>query len=296
MSENYILSCESTVDLPYSYVAGRNIPVLFYTYTVDGKEYEDHMVRTKEAYDRFYKFLDDGFLPRTSQINEFKYTEYLENLLQKGDVLHIVFGTGMTTSYLGAISAAEALREKYPERKLIVIDSTCSCTGYGLLVDIAADLRDEGKSIEEVAAWVENHKHKIGHQFFSTDMKFFRRSGRVSGVAATVASVLGICPLMCLNYDGKIVAYEKVRGVKKTIIKTVDEVVAHIEKEPKHKIYISNSNCRELASEVKALIEKRLPQYKNNIHECQIGSIITAHCGPGTVAVFFVGDDRPKIS
>lgn len=294
MSKGFTLSCESTVDLPFSYVNSRDIPVLFYTYNVDGREYEDHMERSKEEYDRFYKFLDDGLFPRTSQINEYRYIDFLEPLLKKGDLLHIVFGTGMTASYYSAVAAAEQLRQKYPERKIEIVDSTCSCTGYGLLVDMAADLRDKGASIQETAAFAEGIKHKIHHQFFSTDMKFFRRSGRVSGVAATVASVLGICPLMRLNYDGKIVAYEKVRGVKNTISKTVDEIVAHIEKKPDHKMYISNSNCKELAAEVRALIEERLPQYKGNITECQIGSIITAHCGPGTVAVFFIGDERAK--
>ena len=294
MSENYILSCESTVDLPYDYVTGRNIPVLFYTYTVDGNEYEDHMVRSKEKYDQFYKFIEDGFFPRTSQINEFKYIEYLEPLVQKGDVIHVVLGTGMTKSYISALSAAEQLKEKYPDRKITVVDSTCSCTGYGLLVDIAADMRDAGAGYDEVVSWLENNKHKIGHQFFSTDMKYFRRSGRVSGVAATVASVLGICPLMRLDYSGKIVAYQKTRGIKSTIKRTVEEIVAHIEKEPNHKMYISNSNCNELAKEVREEIEKALPQYKNNITECQIGSIIASHCGPGTVAVFFVGDERPQ--
>ena len=294
MGEKYILSCESTVDLPYSYVQGRNIPVLFYTLTVDGKEYEDSMERSKEEFDRFYGFLKEGKFPRTSQINEYRYMDYFESQLQKGDLLHVVFGTGMTTSFTGAKAAAEELRAKYPDRKIAVVDSTCSCTGYGLLVDIAADMRDAGASFDEVVDWLENNKHNIHHQFFSTDMKFFRKSGRVSGVAATVASVLGICPLMRLNYDGRIVAYEKVRGVQKTISKTVDEVIAHIEKNPEHKMYISNSNCPELASEVRKLIEERLPQYKGRITEQQIGSIIVSHCGPGTVAVFFVGDEREK--
>lgn len=294
MNENFILSCESTVDLPYSYVAGRNIPILFYTLTVDGKEFEDHMMRSKEDFDLFYKYLEDGHFPQTSQINEFRYEEFLEPLLQQGDVLHIVFGTGMTKSFDGAQSAAKKLAEKYPDRRITVIDSTCSCAGYGLLVDIAADMRDNGASYDEIVDFVENNKRRIGHQFFSTDMKFFRKSGRVSGVAATVATVLGICPIMHLKYDGKIDAYDKVRGVKKTITKTVDEIEAQIEKEPNYKMYILNSNCPELAKEVRDAIEERLPQYKGKIEEGQIGSVIACHCGPGTVAIFFMGSERPQ--
>ena len=143
MRSGFILSCESTIDLPYSYCEQREIPVLFYSYQVDGVSYEDDMGRDPEALPRFYGFLDAGKLPSTAQLNEFQYETFFDTLLQQGDVLHIAFGSGMTASVQNALLAAEALREKYPERKLIVIDSLCSSSGYGLLVDGAADLRDD---------------------------------------------------------------------------------------------------------------------------------------------------------
>ena len=121
----------------------------------------------------------------------------------------------MTASVQNALLAAEALREKYPERKLIVIDSLCSSSGYGLLVDGAADLRDEGKSMDEITDWVLEKRKKVHHQFYSTELKFYRRSGRMSGAAAAIGTVLGICPIMRLDDKGRIIAYDKVRGKKK---------------------------------------------------------------------------------
>ena len=138
---DFILSCESTVDLPYSYVSGRNIPVIFYSYIVDGVSYVDDMGRNEDALPLFYDFIKQGKLPTTSQLNEFLYYDFFRDLLQKGDVLHIAFGSGMTPSVGNAYKAAEKLREEFPDRKLVIIDSLCSCSGYGLLVDIAADLR-----------------------------------------------------------------------------------------------------------------------------------------------------------
>ena len=154
MRSGFILSCESTIDLPYSYCEQRDIPVLFYSYQVDGVSYEDDMGRDPEALPQFYGFLDAGKLPSTAQLNEFQYETFFDALLQQGDVLHIAFGSGMTASVQNAMLAAETLREKYPERKLTVIDSLCSSSGYGLLVDGAADLRDEGRSMDEIADWV----------------------------------------------------------------------------------------------------------------------------------------------
>lgn len=295
MEKQFLLSCESTVDLPYAYVNGRGISVLFYVYTVDGTEYLDDMGRSEEAFKQFYGFLAYGKMPSTSQLNVYKYLDYFDGLLRQGkDVLHIAFGSGLTPSVHNAFAAADQLREKYPDRKLIVIDSLCACTGYGLLVDDAADLRDQGKSMEEVRDWVMQNRGKVHHQFFSTDMKFFRRSGRVSGPAATVASVLNICPLMRLNNTGHIVAYDKVRGVKKTIQKTVEEIARHIQDGPNYsgKCFISHSNAPELARQVQEALEEAVPGLKGRITVGNIGTIIVSHCGPGTVATFFWGDER----
>lgn len=294
MSEQFILSCESTVDLPYSYVESRNLPVLFYTYTVDGKEYPDDMGRNPTALPRFYQFLANGKLPSTTQINTYSYEKFFDELLQKGDVLHIAFGSGMTPSVRNAEAAAELLRQSHPDRKLIVLDSYCSSSGYGLLVDYAADLRDRGDSIEDVVAWVTAHRKSVHHQFFSTELSHYRRSGRMSGPAAAVATILNICPIMRLDDLGRIQAYDKVRGKKKAMERTVEVMERHAVHSVAYdgKCMISYSNCPEEAEQMKMLIESRFSALAGKIKLCEIGTIIASHCGPGTVAVYFLGDER----
>lgn len=294
MADSFILSCESTADLPYSYVSGRNIPVLFYSYLANGQEYIDDMGRDPEALPHFYEMLKAGTLPSTSQLNTFQYTEFFEELLKKGDLLHIAFGSGMTGSVKNALEAAEALREKYPERRLIVVDSLCSSSGYGLLVDMAADMRDRGDSMEAIAAWVEQNRNKVHHQFFSTDLKYFKRSGRVSGAAATVGAILNICPIMRLDDKGRIIAYDKVRGKKNAIRETLRTMEAHVQDGVNYagKCFVCHSNCPVEAEETKAAVQARFPHISGEIRVCDIGTIIASHCGPGTVAVFFMGDER----
>ena len=291
---SFQLSCESTVDLPYSYVHDRDLPVLFYNYTVDGVEYVDDMGRDPGALPRFYRFLEEGKLPSTSQLNVVQYMDFFEPLLETGDLLHIAFGSGMTNSVANAFQAAELLREKYPNRRLVVIDSLCSSSGYGLLVDGAADLRDEGKSMEETAEWVMSVRNCVHHQFFSTDLKFFKRSGRVSGTAATVGAILNICPIMRLDDRGAIIAYDKVRGKKNAIARTVDTMESHAIGGAGYadKCFICHSNCLAEAEATKAAVLARFPNIKGDIRVNDIGTIIASHSGPGTVAVFFFGDER----
>lgn len=297
MEQRFILSCESTVDMPYEYVHLRNIPVLFYSYTVDGNVYPDDMGRDANALPHFYQLLSEGKLPSTAQLNEFQYEEFFEELLQTGDVLHIAFGSGMTGSVYNAEKAAVALREKYPDRKLVVIDSLCSSSGYGLLVDVAADLRDSGSTLEETQQWVEEHRKRIHHQFFATDMQHFRRSGRVSGMTAVLGSMLNICPIMRLDDSGHIIAYDKVRGKKKAILRTVQMMEEHVERgEYLKKCCISHANCLEDAEEIKRILAEKFPEIAGDIRIFDIGTIIASHCGPGTVALFFVGDERAPYS
>lgn len=294
MQENFILSCESTVDLPYDYVSGRGIPVLFYSYTVEGQVFPDDMGRDPEALPRFYRFLEEGTLPSTSQLNVFQYKEFFEGLLQKGDVLHIAFGSGMTPSVTNAAAAAELLRREYPKRTIVVVDSLCSSTGYGLLVDEAADLRDRGCSMEETARWVMENRQNVHHQFFSTDLSYYRRSGRMSGAAATVGTLLNICPIMRLDDGGHIVAYDKVRGRKKAIQRTIQTMEEHARDGVQYagKCWICHSNCLAQAEETQKALRRHFPNIKGDIRICDIGTIIASHCGPGTVAVFFFGDAR----
>ena len=294
MDRKFTLSCCSTVDLPYAYMESRDIPVLFYTYVVDGTEYDDDMGRDPQALPRFYRFLEEGKLPQTSQVNVAAYLAFFEKLLQKGDLLHIAFGSGMTQSVQNAVQAAQTLRQRYPNRRLEVIDSLCSSSGYGLLVDYAADLRDAGRSMDEVIDWVMAHRQRIHHQFYSTRLDFYRRSGRMSGPTAMLATILNICPIMRLDDRGRIIAYGKVRGKANAVKTTVDTMEAHAEGGRGYtgKCFICHSNCLEDAEKTRDAVRARFPLISGDIRICDIGTIIASHCGPGTVAVFFVGDER----
>lgn len=295
MDRQFTLSCCSTVDLPYTYMAERDIPVLFYTYVVDGQEFVDDMGRDPEALPRFYHFLEEGKLPQTSQINVGTYLEFFEELLQKGDVLHIAFTSGQSGSVHNAMLAADELQEKYPNRKIMVIDSLCSSSGYGMLVDTAADMRDAGKSIDEVAQWVLENRNTLHHQFFSSNMTQFRRTGRVSGATAMVATIMNICPIMRLDASGAIKAYGKVRGKKKAVEATVDAMAEHAQGGINYdqRCYVCHSQCPEDAQMLIDALEERFPKVKGKIRLCDIGTIIGSHSGSGTVAVFFYGDERP---
>lgn len=290
---SFILSCESTVDMPFSVINARDIPVLFYSYTAGGKEYTDDMDRDPEALPNFYKRLEKE-IPSTSQLNEYQYVDFFSELLEKGDVLHIVFGSGMTKSIQGANAAAEKVREKFPRRKLIVVDSLCSSAGYGLLVDAAADLRDEGKSIDEVFEWVNKARHNVHHEFFSNELKYFRRSGRMSGATATIATILNICPILHLDAAGKIIAYDKVRGKRNAISYIIKKMDEHAEggKNYRGKVFISHANTIDVANETKKAIEEHFTKMDGEVRVYNIGTIIASHTGPGTVAVFFFGDER----
>ena len=294
MEREFVLSCCSTVDLPYAYMAQRDIPVLFYHYVVGDQEYVDDMGRDPAALPRFYGFLKAGQLPQTSQINVADYLDFFEEQLKKGDLLHIAFTSGQSGSVHNAQAAGKLLQEKYPDKKIVVVDSLCSSSGYGLLVDGAADLRDEGRSMDEIADWVLEKRQKVHHQFYSTELKFYRRSGRMSGAAAAIGTVLGICPIMRLDDKGRIIAYDKVRGKKNAVARTVETMKRHAENGENYsgKAFICHSNCLADAEATKAAVEAAFPHLNGKVEINSIGTTIGSHTGPGTVALFFWGQER----
>ena len=289
----FILSCGSTVDMPYSYCESRDIPVVFYTYVVDGKEYVDDMLRDPDALPGFYRMLDAGALPHTSQVNTQTYIDFFDRLLEKGDVLHIAFGSGLSASAGNALSAMEAAAARHPDRTLKVVDSLAASSGHGLLVDMLADMRDSGATLEEAWQWAEAHKLNINHQFFSTDLTHLRRNGRVSGPAAMLGTLLGICPIMHLNAEGRIIAYDKVRGKNNAVKETLRVMVERAENGTEYsgKCFISHSDSLETALKLREMVLQAFPNL-TDVRVYDIGTIIASHTGRGTVALFFYGKDR----
>ena len=291
----YLLTCESTIDLPFSYTTQHHLPILFYSYCVDGIEYPDDMGKDPNSLGNFYTLLESGKLPTTSQINCASYLDFFTEQLKHGkDILHIAFGSGMTDSVNNALMAVNMLKEDFPDRRIEVIDSLCSSSGYGFLVDEAVQMRDHGDSLDDTIQKILDMRQRIHHQFFSTDLTFYKRSGRMSGAAAVIAGILDICPIMRLNDEGRIIAYDKVRGKKKAIKETIRTMEEHaIDGVNYHnKCWICHSNCLQEALTLKDAVKEHFPQIQGDIRICDIGTIIASHCGPGTVAVFFLGDLR----
>ena len=291
---SYVLSCCSTADLSAEHLQERDIHYICFHFSLNGKEYADDLGKSI-SFEDFYKAMAEGAETKTSQVNAEEYIEYFESFLQQGkDILHVSLSSGISGACNSAKIAKETLEEKYPERKLIVIDSLCSSSGYGLLVDGAADLRDEGKSMDEITDWVLEKRKKVHHQFYSTELKFYRRSGRMSGAAAAIGTVLGICPIMRLDDKGRIIAYDKVRGKKNAVARTVETMKRHAENGENYsgKAFICHSNCLADAKATKAAVEAAFPHLNGEVRICDIGTIVASHSGPGTVAVFFFGDDR----
>ncbi|MDO5026192.1 MAG: DegV family protein [Tissierellia bacterium] len=290
------LTSESTVDLTPAYLRERQVDVIKYTYLIKEEEFVDDMWETEGGLEEFYKKIDEN-LPKTSQINVARYVEFFEDQIEKAqgqDILHLVFGTGMTQSLNNAKIAREMILEKYPQQRLELVDSLASSSGFGLLLDYACDLRDEGKTIDEVKDWLLENRLRVHHRFYTTTLDHLRRGGRISGPVATIATILKICPMLMLDNEGKIIAYDKVRGKKRAMMETakIMEDLADLSNEYDGKCFISHSNCYEDAKDLADEIEKKFPNLENKIKIFDIGPIIASHTGPGTVALFFLGQER----
>ena len=291
---SYVITCCSTVDLPKEYFAQNNIPYACYHYILDGEEYLDDLGQSV-PYDEFYRRIDGGSMPTTSQINISEFMAFFEPFLQEGkDILHLSMSSGISGTCNSAMNAKEELLTKYPDRTIKVVDSLAASSGYGLLLDKLVEMRDAGKSLEEVYLFAEDNKLKLQHWFFSTDLTHFKRGGRISATAATLGNILNLCPLMNVDYVGKLIVRQKIRGKKKVIAEIVNKMIELAEggKDYNGKCFISCSACEDDARKVADLVEETFPNLNGKVEINSIGAVIGAHTGPGTVALFFWGEKR----
>ena len=291
---DYIISCCSTADLTKEHFEKRNLQYICFHYELDGKEYEDDLGQSM-PFEDFYRAMQNGAETKTSQVNAAEYEEYFESFLKEGkDVLHVCLSSGISGSYNSANIAKDMLQEKYPDRKIYVVDSLTAASGFGLLMDKLADLRDEGMNIDELHEWVEANKLKLHAWFFSSDLKFFIKGGRISKTSGLVAGVLNICPLLNVDVNGKLVARQKIRTKRKVIEAIEKKMEEHAQDglDYSGKCYISQSACYDDAKAVADLVEERFPKLNGKVLINSIGTTIGSHTGPGTVALFFWGDER----
>ncbi len=291
---NYILSCCSTADLDEQHLNERDIKYICFHFQLNGEDYPDDLGKSI-SFKNFYDSMAKGAMTKTSQVSVGEYTEYFESFLKDGkDILHATLSSGISGTLNSATIARDQLKDKYPDRKIYVVDSLAASAGYGLLMNKLADLRDQGMGIDDLYQWTIDHRLECQHWFFVSDLKYLIRGGRVSKVAGAIGSVLNICPLMNVDYQGRLIVRAKVRG-KSAVIKAQVEKMVQLATnglDYDGDCYISNSDCYEDARAVADLIEEKFPKMKGKVKIYSIGTTIGSHTGPGTVALFFWGSQR----
>lgn len=290
----YILSCCSTADLKKSHFEARDINYICFHYELNGKQYYDDLGETI-PFPEFYRSMENGAETRTSQVSLGEFQAYFENFLKNGlDIIHLSLSSGLSGVFNTALAAKKMLLEKYPERKIYIVDSLAASSGYGLIMDKLADLRDSGIKIEELYNWIENNKLKMHHWFFSTDLTFYIKGGRVSRFAGAVGKILNICPLLNMDNEGKLIPRFKVRGKIKVIHKMIEQMELNADGGLNYddKCYISHSAFYSYAKLVAELVEQNFNHLNGKVQINDIGTTIGSHTGPGTIALFFWGKER----
>lgn len=282
----FLIVTDSTTDLPKSFYVDKGVPVVSLSYIMDGVTYEDMNGLTgKEFFDK----IRAGSMPTTSQINPEQAKDALEPLVREGkDILYIAFTSGLSGSYNSVRIAAEELLEEYPDRKIIVIDSLCASMGEGLLLYKAVQLKEQGKSLDEIATWVEENKLNICHDVTIDDLYHLHRGGRVSKASAVVGSIIKIKPMIHVNEEGKLIVIGKERGRKKAMLSLVDRMEEKSVGFENDVVMIVHGDVEQDAEFLKKEIEERFSI--QNIIINGIGAVIGSHTGPGVISIFYMGD------
>ena len=296
MADNkYVLCCDTAADLTAEYCRMRSIRYLPYKYNLGDKECVDDLVSIPA--DQFFRTMEEGAMTKTSQPNSDDFTEFWGPYLEQGlDIVHVCLSSGLSGVMLSALVAKDLFCEKYPDRKIYVIDSLAASRGLGLMVDKLADFRDEGKSAEFLYEWAEENKLTLNHWFYTTDLTYFIRGGRVSKVSGWFGTFLNICPLLHVDYAGHLIPVKKCRGKKAVMRAMLDRMYENVKDgfDYSEKCFISHSMREEEAKQIAEEIERRFPKLNGKVQIESIGPIIGAHTGPGTVALFFWGKKRTK--
>ncbi len=294
MNNQYTLSCCSTADLSKEHFDNLGISFVCFHYFLNDKEYLDDLGHSM-PFDQFYKAMADGAKTRTSQVNITEYLDHFSSILEQGrDILHICLSSGISGTYNSAQSAAMIARERFPERKVYIVDSLGASSGYGLLMDTLANLRDRGYTIEELRDWVLKNRLRLHHWFFSSDLTFYVNGGRISKVAGMFGTILNICPLLNMDHLGRLIPREKIRTKRRVIREIVDRMESFAQGGLNYsgKCFISQSACFEDARMVADLVQERFKNLNGKVVINNIGTTIGSHTGPGTVALFFWGTER----
>lgn len=288
--KKYIITTDTTSDLPQDYLDKHNIGLFPLYYSIKGTVYGEGNVLTPKE---FYKEMRNGAMPTTMAINPDLARNLFHKYLSEGyDILHIAFSSALSGSYSVASTVSREICDENPDAKIIVIDSLCASMGEGLLVHKAVELKESGKSIDEVADWLEKNKLNLCHMFTVDDLFHLHRGGRVSKAAAIIGTLINVKPVLHVDNEGRLIPLNNVRGRKKALISLVDLMEGKLKDYPydNNIFFISHGDCLEDAQFVADLIKDRfgIKDYLINYVSPTIG----AHSGPGTIALFFMGKER----
>ena len=288
--QKYILMTDSDSDLPYALKVECDIPVVYMPYTLDGKEYFDDLGQTLD-HKSFFDAMRQGAHPTTSALNETVYEEYFEPILADGkDILFLAFSSQLSGTINSLRAARETLLEKYPERTFIVVDTLSISGPQTLLVLKAHEMYRAGESIEAVAQWVEDNKLRAQAYFTVDDLKYLQRGGRISATAAALGTLLDLKPILTETREGKLAAAQKVRGRKKALGYMVDRAAESIEAPTESIALVLHADAKEDAAKLAIMVHDRIPDLTVRVEN--VGPVIGAHAGPGTLALCFIGKER----
>lgn len=285
----YHIFTDATSDFPAKFAKDLNVRVLPMAFTMDDKEYHYIPGNSDMPIETFFANMRGGKVATTAQINAYTFIEAFEPVLRAGeDVLYIGFSSKLSGTLHSALSAAEELREKYPERKIRIVDSLSASLGEGLLVYYVARKRLD--DVDDLADWTEENKLRFAHWFTVDDLVYLKRGGRISGATAAIATILNIKPVMHVDNEGYLVATGKVQGRKKSLHSLFEHMQNTVDTDMTDVVFIGHCDAKADAEYVAGLIHESYPGML--IHIDDIGTSVGAHSGPGTVALFFVASQR----
>lgn len=290
---DYVIITDSTTDLSPEIIAELDIQVLPLEFSFSETDvYRNYPDGREIGFKEFYDRVRGGAMPKTNQINSTAYADCIEPYLREGkDVLILAFSSALSGTYQSSLIAVEELSQKYPDRKIITVDTLSASMGEGLLVYHAAKKRDAGMSVTDLAKWVENNRRRLCHWFTVDDLNHLKRGGRVSSAAALFGTILGIKPVLHVDNEGRLIPVEKVRGRRQSIEAMVEHMVKTIdESEGPQTIFISHGDSEQDAQYLAKLVREKVEVKEIVLN--YIGPVIGAHSGPGTIALFFLGTER----
>lgn len=289
---DFIIATASTCDIDRSWLNEHDIPLISYTFEVNDKVYVDDC--RQETRSALYKEMREGHQPNTSQITTYAYYEFFKELLQSGKpVLFMDMDKALSASFFNSERAAEQIKEDMPDARLYIMDTRCVTMGLSLLLMKCVEMADNGKSFEEVVDWAESHKLRIAHRFMVDDLEWLRRGGRLSNASAIIGSLLSIKPLIYIDDDGKLLAYNKIRGRKKAIRELLNSVDHDIGDATGKDIIVGHSDTPEEGEKWKQMVMEKYPDARS-VSLMELGPVIGCHIGPGFLSIVYISENTTR--